>query len=180
MRIQQLALAAVAPLATIALLACDSGAGRPQADRRVAGSTILDCDTTAGGAAVNVAVTEYIKLAKPTPQRFLSSVGAGATPMPESGFRALKDKGPTYYYPADSAGQATVKAKLADVGNYASLLVTFGDTRVAADGNAATVRLGGRYVGGDHDGVVAPTRAVRLRCEGATWVVVTADEERTT
>jgi hypothetical protein len=141
---------------------------------------VLNCDTAAGGEAVRVAVSEYIKRARPTPQRFLSSVGAGSTPMPEAGFRALKDRGPTYLYPPDSTGQATVKAKLAEVGSYASLLVTYGGTQIRADGNEATVRLGGQYVGAEQDGIVAPTRAVRLRCEGATWVVVDAEEVRAT
>ena len=44
----------------------------------------------------------------------------------------------------------------------------------------STVRVGGQYVGGEHDGLVAPVRAVRLRCEGSTWVVASADEERST
>jgi len=127
---------------------------------------------------VAVAVTEYVKRAQPTPQRFLSSVGDESTRLPESGVRALQDRGPTYFYPADPKGQATVKARLAEVGPYASLLVTYEGSQVAPGGNEATVRLGGRYVGGEHDGLVAPVRAVRLRCEGATWVVAAADEER--
>ena len=154
--------------------------GAPSARSATPGSTILDCDTTAAGAAVNVAVADYIRRADPVPQRYLSAVGAGAAPMPESGFRALKDRGPTYLYPADSAGQSTVKARLADVGPYTSLLVTFGGTTIGSEGNEATVRLGGAYVGGQHDGRVAPTRSVRLRCEGSTWKVVSAEEERST
>ena len=152
--------------------------GAPPARSATAGSTILDCDTSATGAAVNVAVAEYIRRADPVPQRFLSAVGTGVTPLPESGFRALKDKGPTYLYPADSAGQATVKARLAEVGPYTSLLVTYGGTTIAGAGNEATVRVGGAYVGGQYDGRVAPGRAVRLRCEGSTWKVVSAEEER--
>ena len=49
---------------------------------------------------------------------------------------------------------------------------------MSPDGNEATVRLGGSYVGGKYDGQVAPRRSVRLRCEGATWKVASADEER--
>ncbi len=168
-------------IAALALAAACSDGNRTGAPARTAatpGSTILDCDTTVTGAAVNLAVAEYVKRADPVPQRYLSAVGAGSTPMPESGFRALKDKGPTYYYPADSAGQATVKARLAEVGPYTSLLVTYVGMQVTADGNEATVRLGGGYVGGKYDGRVAPGRAVRLRCEGATWTVVSAEEER--
>ena len=107
--------------ALLLLAAACSDSGRSAAGNRpgtTAGSTVLNCDTTAAGAAVNVAVAEYIRRADPVPQRYLSAVGTGVTPMPESGFRALKDKGPTYLYPPDSAGQATVKAKLADVGPY--------------------------------------------------------------
>jgi hypothetical protein len=160
--------------------ACSDAKRSSPADRAAAtpGSTLLDCDTSATGAAVNVAVAEFIRRADPVPQRYLSAVGPGVTPLPESGFRALKDKGPTYLYPADSAGQATVKAKLADVGPYTSLLVTFGGTTVAAQGNEATVRVGGSYVGGKYDGQVAASRSVRLRCEGSTWKVASADEER--
>lgn len=167
-------------LAAVAAVACSdakrSASGDPAAT--VPGSTLLNCDTTATGAAVNVAVAEFIRRADPVPQRYLSAVGPGTTPMPESGFRALKDKGPTYLYPTDPAGQATVKAKLADVGPYTSLLVTFGGTTIAAEGNEATVRVGGSYVGGKHDGRVAAGRSVRLRCEGSTWKVASADEER--
>jgi hypothetical protein len=169
---------ALAPAALALLAACSDG-GRPAATAKVPGSTILNCDTTATGEAVGVAVAEYIKRAQPVPQRFLSAVGAGTTPLPETGFRALKDKGPTYLYPPDPKGQETVKAKLADVGPYTSLLVTFGGTTMDPSGEAATVRLGGGYVGGQHDGRVAPARAVRLRCEGNTWKVVSAEEERT-
>ena len=169
------------PAAALAVVAACSdakqAAERP-AGSAVAGSTILDCDTTATGAAVHAAVTEFIRRADPVPQRYLSAVGAGVTPLPESGFRALKDKGPTYLYPADPAGQKTVKDKLAEVGPYTSLLVTFGGTTIGASGDEATVRVGGSYVGGQHDGRVAPGRAVRLRCEGSTWKVVSAEEER--
>ena len=169
-----------APTLLLAGLACSDGGRSARAARAGAtpGSTVLDCDTSATGAAVNVAVSEFIRRADPVPQRYLSAVGPGVTPLPESGFRALKDKGPTYLYPADSAGQATVKARLAEVGPYTSLLVTFGGTRIAAEGNEATVQVGGRYVGGKYDGRVAPGRSVRLRCEGATWKVASSDEER--
>jgi hypothetical protein len=170
---------APAALALLAAACSDAGRSAPSASTaKVPGSTILDCDTTATGEAVGVAVAEYIKRAQPVPQRFLSAVGAGTTPLPETGFRALKDKGPTYLYPPDPKGQETVKAKLADVGPYTSLLVTFGGTQMDASGEAATVRLGGGYVGGQHDGRVAPARAVRLRCVGNTWTVVSAEEER--
>jgi hypothetical protein len=174
-------LAAPALLLLAAATACsDANRSAPGAKTAATpGSTVLDCDTTATGAVVNVAVAEYIKRADPVPQRYLSAVGTGVTPLPESGFRALKDKGPTYLYPPDSAGQATVKARLAEVGPYTSLLVTFGGAQVSPDGNDATVRLGGGYVGGTYDGRVAPQRAVRLRCEGSTWTVVSADEDRT-
>jgi hypothetical protein len=176
-----LSAATLVPLAVAAVACGDSGRPAARTAAATAGSTILNCDTAAAGAVVGVAVTEFIKRAQPTPQRYLSAVGPGTTPMPETGFRALKDRGPTYLYPAtDTAGQAKVKAQLADVGPYTSLLVTFGGARVTADGNEATVRVGGRYVGGDHDGRVAPVRAVRLRCEGATWAVVDAEEERST
>lgn len=162
-------------------VACGGGerASSRQPGPAVAGSTVLDCDTTAAGAVVNVAVAEYIRLARPTPQRFLSSVGPGTTPLPEAGVRALQDRGPTYFYPADTAGQAKVRARLAEVGAYASLLVLFDGVRIAGGGDEASVRLGGRYVGGEQDGIVAPMRAIRLRCEGATWKVTAAGEERT-
>jgi hypothetical protein len=172
--------APIAVAAAVLTAACsESGKGPPRDPAAgTPGSTILACDTTTG-EAVGVAVSDYIRRAQPTAQRYLASVGAGATPMPEPGMRALKDKGPTYLYPADAAEQEKVKARLAEVGPYTSLLVTFeGLTYPGPD--RATVRLGGRYVGGDHDGTVAPLRTMQLRCEGSKWVVTGAGEERST
>lgn len=160
--------------------ACDSAPSRGPGNTsaQTAGSTVLNCDTTSGGIAVRVAVAEYIRLAEPAPQRFLSGVGPEGPLMPEAGFRALQDKGPTYLYPADPAGQATVRKKLAEVGPYTSLLVTYGGMQVLAGGNEASVRLGGQYVGGTYDGRGAAARVLRLRCDGATWVVGAVDEAR--
>ena len=118
-------------------------------------------------ALAQTAVIEYLKLQKdPYPQRFLVAAGTDSA-LPEQGMRALQDKGPTYFYPADTAQQRKVRLKLDSVGSYNTLLVAYkgfesGDT-------AATVRLSGTFIGGKHDGRTSPPRAMRFACDSTGW-----------
>ena len=125
---------------------------------------------------VGDAVKNYVKLASPTPMRFLMAIGNDSA-LPEVGLSALQSIGPTYLFPPDAAQQAKVKAKLAEVGNYATLLVVLRDMRVTS-GNAA-IRLGGVYVGGKEDGKRVPSRSLNFACDSLGWHFTSAQEERT-
>ena len=126
---------------------------------------------------VGDAVKNYVKLASPTPMRFLMSFGTDSA-LPEVGLSALQSLGPTYLFPPDAAQQTKVRAKLAEVGNYATLLVVLHDTRVTSSN--AVIRLGGSYVGGKEDGKRLPSRALNFACDSAGWHFTSAQEERST
>lgn len=152
-----------------AALAC--GAEQRPAPEVAAAPRCADARETAVGPAV----LRFVELARPTPQRFLVAMGTDAA-LPESGVRALQKKGPTYFYPADSAQRARVRARLAEVGEYASLLVALEEARPVGDAQAL-VRLRGVYVGGRHDGRPSPSRTLYLACDSLGWTVRRAAEE---
>ena len=116
---------------------------------------------------VRTAVLEYVKLASPTPQRFLVAAGTDSA-LPEMGLRALQDKGPTYFYPTDSVQRVKLQAKLADIGGYATLLVSYKGMQHTDDGHAS-VRLHGAYVGGEANGLAGTPRLMRFSCDTAGW-----------
>jgi hypothetical protein len=70
-----------------------------------------------------------------------------------------------------------VRARLAAVGEYASLLVSLQEARAVGD-TQAVVRLGGSYVGGQHDGRPSPARTIYLGCDSTGWAVRRAAEEQ--
>lgn len=123
--------------------------------------------TPASDTLVRRAVLEYVKLASPSPQRFLVAAGTDSA-LPEPGLRALQDKGPTYFYPTDSVQRIKLQAKLADVGGYATLLVSYKGMQ-RPDGAHASVRLRGTYVGGEANGLAGAPRLMRLSCDSAGW-----------
>ncbi len=129
-------------------------------------------------AAVATAVTEYVKLASPTPQRFLFAATTDSG-LPDPAVVALQNKGPTYFYPPDTAQRRKVRELLSSVGSYATLLVVRRSAPAPVD-SQAVVRLGGHYVGGDHDGIAAPSRALHFTCSARTrqWRFMRAEEER--
>lgn len=129
-------------------------------------------------AVVGAAVTNYIKNLNPTPQRFLIGVGSDSA-LPAGAHRALQDKGPTWLFPPDSAMQATVRANLADKGDFSTLLVIYRGTQ-RLDEARTVVRLGGRYVGGEHDGKVAASRTIHFNCDSLGWTFSRTEEERST
>ena len=150
------------PVALAALaLACGGKSGSSSA--RTAGANCASPSDT----LVRTAVLEYVKLASPTPQRFLVAAGTDSA-LPEPGLRALQDKGPTYFYPADSVQRVKLQAKLADIGGYATLLVSYKGMGHTDDGHAA-VRLHGTYVGGEANGLAGASRRMRFSCDSAGW-----------
>ncbi|HEX8851324.1 MAG TPA: hypothetical protein VF761_17490 [Gemmatimonadaceae bacterium] len=118
----------------------------------------------------------YVKDANPYPQRFLSPALTDSA-LPDAGVAALQEKGPTYFFPPDSAGRAKVRGKMADVGPYTSLVVAWHGTRREAD-TAVVVRLSGRYVGGKYEGTVAPPKTFRFRCTDGRWTLASAADEK--
>lgn len=128
--------------------------------------------------AVGIAVTEYVKQASPTPQRFLFAAATDST-LPDAAVAALQNKGPTFFYPPDSAQQVKVREQLAAVGGYATLLVVRRPAPAPSD-TLAVVRLGGHYVGGEIDGAVATSRQLGFRCDvrSRQWRFVRSEEEK--
>jgi hypothetical protein len=162
----------LAPLTALLLTACgdggakNAGNGDPQAADAADGPAPMCAsrDTT----ALYVAVLDYITTADPRPQRFLSAFGTDSA-LPEDGFKALQDKGPTYYYNDNPKNQAQVRAKLEQAGPYTTMLVVYKGRQDTDAGNAVTVSVGGHYVGGEHEGKVAPVRDITVRCDSTGW-----------
>ena len=160
-------------LPLIFALACGSD---PQASKDAADATaaskIASCnrgDTT----ATYVAFREFIKLTVPTPQRFLTAAGTDSA-APEDGFRAMQDKGPSYFYGGDSVAMRKIREKLASVGPYASLLIVHRGTQRSAQGDTVTVQLGGHYIGGALEGKGADDKTVVVVCADERWKVAGA------
>jgi len=157
------------------LSACSGGgdsAAKTKAAELAAGPSCVSRDTT----PVSLAVRDFIKTASPTAQRYLSAAGTDSA-VPEDGFKVLQDKGPTYFYGGDDAAKAKIREKLASVGPYASLLVVFRGKTEAENGNRVTVRLGGHYIGGEHEGKVAPGKAYEVQCDTTGWKIATTTPE---
>ena len=138
---------------------------------------VAKCAAPPGDSAYAAAVREYLKGLQPTPLRFLVAIGTDSQ-LPDVAREELSHKQPTYLYPKDSAGQKVVRDKLARVGPWATLLVTWHGAKQIDDGSAV-VHLGGTYVGGEFDGQVAPKRAIYFTCDTARWYYSRTEEERT-
>ena len=131
-----------------------------------------------GDSTLAVALVGYLTGLRPTPQRFLIAAGTDST-LPEPARLVLQDKGPTYYYPGGEVQQKTVRAKLASVGAFTTLLVVPVGVRLVAR-DSAVARFRGWYVGGQYDGQAATPRAVYLSCTPRGWTVARAEEEHIT
>lgn len=162
---------AALPLCALVLAAC-SGGERPA--RRSARADAGPCGGTPEATLARLAVREYLKLQiDPYPQRFLVAAGTDSA-LPEQGVLALQDKGPTYFFPPDTVQRGKVRDKLAEVGSFHTLLVTWKGAERSSD-TTAVVRLGGTYVGASSEGRVAPVRAMRFSCDSTGWRYDRAD-----
>ncbi|HEU4565326.1 MAG TPA: hypothetical protein VFS05_11775 [Gemmatimonadaceae bacterium] len=128
--------------------------------------------------AYREATLSYIADLTPKPRRFLNPVGTDST-LPGPAFDALLSKGPSYFYPADSAGRMKVREKLDLVGPWATLLVAWGGAERLSD-TTAVIRLRGHYVIGEGEGTQAPARALRFVCGDDGWRLSGSQEERST
>lgn len=150
-------------LVTGTAFAC-SGGGSSRIDRRSAAACQQRRDS-----ATWQAVLAYVKAASPYPQRFLSAAGTDSA-LPDAGVAALQEKGPTYFFPPDTAQRAKVRKHMDNMGPYTALLVAWHGATTDGD-SALVVRLGGRYVGGKFEGTVAPTKSFRFSCANSRWVL---------
>lgn len=162
--------AAIAAACTLA--ACG---GKPAADvaSGSAGAAATSACADLKPSAQYVGFLSYIKETSPTPQRFLTAAGTDSA-APDDGFRAMQDKGPSYFYGGDDAAKEKLKEKLASVGPYASLLIVYRGETTSTNGDTVTYALGGHYIGGEHDGVKAMSRNVVVVCADTAWKAVSA------
>ncbi|MES2524975.1 MAG: hypothetical protein V4617_19920 [Gemmatimonadota bacterium] len=165
--------------------ACGGASGDGAANGSTNGKERAEADATGDGLAacaksdttpVSLAVRDYVTRAMPSAQRFLSAVGTDSA-LPDDGFRVLQDKGPTYFYSSDTTAQRKIREKLAEVGPFGSLLVVYRGQTAAADGRSVDVRLGGHYVGGQHDGKQLATKRFSIRCDSTGWSIASSAEE---
>ena len=161
-------------LAAVALgsAACGGGPEKGSTADKIAQNASAAACAVADTTALYVAVKEYISTVRPTPQRFLSAAGTDSA-VPEDAFKALQDKGPSFFYSSDTAAQRHIREKLAAVGPYASLLVLFKGKTASAAGDSVTVQLGGQYVGGEHEGKRAALGRYVVHCDSSRWTLVT-------
>ena len=166
----------LAPLAlmTLALATCGGDAAKPAATFK--GNAVASACPRRDTTAAYVAIKEYIKVTVPTPQRFLTAAGTDSA-VPVDGFRAMQDKGPSFYYGSDPVGQKKIRDKLANDGPYASLLIVVRGTAGSASGDTVTLRLGGHYIGGEHEGKMSTARAVQVVCRDSSWKLVKITDE---
>ena len=162
----------------VTLVGCDGDRGTAKSASGAAGAvTTASCDR-GNPTAAYLAFREYIKTATPTPQRFLTAVGTDSA-APDDGFRAMQDKGPSYFYAGDSVAKKKLREKLAAVGPFASLLIVHRGTKTAATGDTVSVRLGGHYIGGMLDGKTAVSKAIVMVCVVDAWKVASTTDEPT-
>lgn len=161
------AVPAVVVAAALTLAACSGGDSRKTA----AGVTCRQSNDSATWRAV----VAYAKSSQPYAQRFLSAA-SGDSALPEVGVEALQDRGPTWLFPADSAGRTKVRDRLND-GIANTLLVYWHGFQQEGD-TAMTVRLNGRYIGGAHEGTVAKGMVYRFKCPEDRWVLTDSTDAR--
>jgi hypothetical protein len=127
-------------------------------------------------SATWLAVLAYVKAASPYPQRFLSPSGTDSS-LPDVGVLALQEKGPTYFFPPDSAQRLKVRKKMLDVGPYTTLLVAWHGSHRETD-TSLVVRLGGTYIGGPHNAEPGIPRAFHFGCDNGRWRLRATTEEK--
>ena len=154
------ALSAALLAAGLMIAACSGGDGK-------ASTASVECRQTRDSATWR-AVVAYAKSSDPFAQRFLSAA-AGDSALPEVGLQALQDRGPTWLFPADSAGRTKVRDRLND-GIANTMLVYWHGVTQEGD-SAIAVRLSGRYIGGKLDGTVAKEKTYRFTCPEDRWVM---------
>lgn len=155
-----------------AAAACGDGRQSPRLSSNCADPT---------SALVPVAMDTFLASVLPKPRRFLIAAGTDSA-LPSAAESRLQRIGPTFILPADTTLQRRVLRRLDSVakpyGDVPTLLVTYRGVQRAGE-SRATVRLGGRFVGGRNDGKVAH-RTVQFVCQTSRWSVQRTQDERQT
>lgn len=159
------AVPAVVVAAALMLAACSGGEGKKT-------STGVVCRQSKDSATWR-AVVAYAKSSDPYAQRFLSAASSDSA-LPDVGLEALQDRGPTWLFPADSAGRTKVRDRLND-GVANTLLVYWHGTRPEGD-TAMAITLSGRYIGGKYEGTIAKSKVYRFTCPDDRWVLADSTE----
>jgi hypothetical protein len=165
--------AAAVALAAGGVAGCGGGAGADDAPRTPRAALIRAACRGGEEKVLRMAVAEYVRQAKPKPQRFLNAAGTDSA-LPAAAVSVLQDKGPTYYFSGGAEAQA--RAMLHEKGDYTTLLLVPRKGRVAE--RSATVRLAGHYVGGEEDGRPAGERRYAFACDSAGWRMTDKAPER--
>lgn len=165
------------PLRVLLLASATACAGTEMPAR---GDDSVRTAVTACGATddtvFGLALDKYVTTIQPIPRRFLASFGSDSA-LPERAMSVLQNRGPTWLFPDDTARQRPVRERLQSAGAYTTLLVyQYGTTNV--DPTHATVRLGGRYIGGELEGTVAAKRLVHVRCNGGRWIADSVEADK--
>ena len=168
------AIAAAIALLPVAAVGCGGSEGAEGKAPRSPREALIQ-SACAGGPdkVLRMAVADYVKQATPKPQRFLNAAGTDSA-LPAVGVEVLQGKGPTYLFPGGAEAQA--RAMLHEKGDYTTLLVVPRPGTTAP--RAATVRLGGYYVGGEEDGKPAGDRTYTFACDSAGWRMTNKAPER--
>lgn len=164
--------AAIGSLCLVALSACGGEAATAKVDPVAMARSCKRGDTT----GLYLAYAEYIKNTKPMGLRFLTAAGTDSA-APEDAFRAMQDKGPSYFYGGDSAARRKIRETLENVGPFASLLIVHRGATPNARGDTLTVHLGGHYIGGELDGKVATSSTIVVVCADSAWKVASTRDE---
>ena len=167
--------AAIASMSLVVMSACGGDAAKAKVDPVAKAASCRRGDTT----ALYAAYAEYIKVTTPAGLRFLTAAGTDSA-APEDAFRAMQDKGPSYYYGGDSAAKLKIREKLELVGPFASLLIVHRGATPNAAGDSVTVRLGGYYIGGELEGKVAKGKTIVVVCADSAWKVSSTKDEPAT
>jgi hypothetical protein len=159
------------------LLACGGDAGTRGAEAGAAknGAALASGCDRGDTTAAYVAFKEYIKVTSPTPQRFLTAAGTDSA-APDAGFRAMQDKGPSFFFSSDTVAQRKLREKLAKDGPYASLLIVHRGTTTSKAGDTVSLDLGGHFIDDEHRGQTAVSRRVVVVCKDSTWKAVSSAE----
>ena len=163
-----------ASAAVAAVAACGGGAATDKNAPRTPREALIRAACHGGDDKVlRMAVTAYLKQAKPKPERFLNAAGTDSA-LPPVAVEVLQDKGPTYYFPG--GGETQARRMLHEKGDFTTLLVVPRPGSKAE--RSATVRLGGHFVGGAEDGRPAGERTFTFSCDSAGWRMTNNAPER--
>ncbi len=168
------------PLAVGALTVALSGCGGAPDRQAASADEPLPPDpaTACLGAAptpVALAVTDFIGAAEPKPERFLTAATTDSA-LPQAAEAVVSKEGPVFFWLPDPAMQAQMRAKLEGDGPWKNMLVVVREQSDHGDGTW-TVRVGGRYVGGELHGTESPEKAYTVSCiigDPSAWKVTNA------